>query len=136
VSSPLLSFVSATFQHHASTLNLKVDPSCAGAEVWVNSSDDPLEEMSFHLDKDEALLREAGEFAHPALATVTYLEAGIQVPTVVFGEEESLCVFPREGRQVAFAGALLHGCPGALRVREGGGGGRGRRGCGRRGGRP
>jgi hypothetical protein len=61
--------------------------SVLGAEFWVQvreSSDDrALSGLEFHFDKDEKALEEWDVFAHPALATATYLTRG-GAPLVVF----------------------------------------------------
>eukprot|EP00873_Tetraselmis_striata_P021620 jgi/Tetstr1/441884/TSEL_030094.t1 len=71
----------------------------------------PGDVIPWHHDKDELRLRRSGELAFPAVATVTYLST-CGSPTVVFGEAETLVCHPRAGNHLAFAGHLLHGCPG------------------------
>ena len=112
--SAIETFVRFLFFSHCKRLSLTVDPLVSGVEFWASSSSDPKDTMPYHYDKDEALLKSSGETAHPAVATVTYLEDCIQLPTVVFGEEETIVSFPRRGNHLCFAGSLLHGCPGAL----------------------
>ena len=48
---------------------------------------------------------------NPTISTVTYLTSNSERPTVVFGEQETLISFPRQGNHLAFSGKLLHGVP-------------------------
>ena len=86
-----------------------------GAEYWVQclaaaSSHEEPGSIPWHYDKDEGAMKVSGVVRHPAVATVTYLSTG-GVPTVVFGERQTLVSFPRAGNHLAFAGNFLHGCP-------------------------
>ena len=116
-----------------------------GVELWVQLrlASDALAErgLEFHFDKDENALQMWDVWAHPEVATATYLGDGSGAPLVVFAtasetaedeeEEEAaaaaaaaadaaptpsrgwLC-FPRRGRHVVFDGNLLHGVPSEL----------------------
>ena len=126
----LAAFAKAVFRFHAPRLGLMASPaeataSSGGAEFWVqcvegpgssssgSSSVDEAESIPWHYDKDEGRMRATGELRHPPVATVTYLTDG-GIPTVVFGERETLVSFPRAGNHLAFSGNLLHGCPSTL----------------------
>ena len=73
--------------------------------------------------QDEVLMRTSSTMRCPLLATVTYLTTCESLPTVVFGEEESIVSYPVRGNHLAFAGRLVHGVPETLRR----GGGRGKK---------
>lgn len=116
--------------------------SVVGAEFWTqlrSSADEPAKQgLSLHYDKDEVAVETWDIWAHPELATATYLTGG-GAPLLVFStcsrgdafssEEdatEGSCTaarasapspergwvcFPRAGRHVAFDGRMLHGVP-------------------------
>jgi len=119
----LAAFAQDVFWFHARRLGMACSSSStAGAEYWVqcvataaprqhgDTHAEEAEAIPWHCDKDEAQLKATGVLRHPAVATVTYLTSG-GVPTVVFGERQTLVSFPREGNHLAFVGNLLHGCP-------------------------
>ena len=114
----ILRFVEDVFNFHVSRLNLKVDAKVAGCEFWFHKTSSERESMDFHFDKDEQRLKILDEMVHPTLATITYLSDSIQLPTLIFGEEESILCFPHKGRHISFGGNLLHGCPHNLMIRK------------------
>ena len=109
-----------------------------GCEYWVqlrkSDDSDANRGLEFHFDKDEDALKTWDVWAHPELATATYIGDGGGAPLVVFAtssdfDDEAegdnatdgapspakgwLC-FPRRGRHATFAGNLLHGVPAEL----------------------
>ena len=110
-----------------------------GCEFWVqlrNSDDgDAGLGLEFHFDKDEDALKTWDVWAHPELATATYIGDGGGAPLVVFATSSDFeteadgaagatgaapspsngwVCFPRRGRHATFAGNLLHGVPAEL----------------------
>mmetsp|Transcript_31824 Transcript_31824/g.85000 ORF Transcript_31824/g.85000 Transcript_31824/m.85000 type:complete len:446 (-) Transcript_31824:44-1381(-) len=137
-------FALEVFRFHVKQLGwaagaLSGDMPKAGAEYWVQhrgvSDDVALDTINWHFDKDEELLESCGIFAHPLIATATYLTnhgapfVAVSAPIVQpgtdgstlepIGEEEVFFALPAVGRHVAFDGRLVHGCPSELTTSPG-----------------
>ena len=117
-SSPLERFVLSVFNFHTKRLNLRV-PIGAGAELWSQRLNIPARDfVPWHRDKDESAFASnpSSPPRHPTVSTVTYLNDNESAATFVFGENNALAVFGREGEHLAFDGRMLHG---VVRVGEG-----------------
>eukprot|EP01060_Flectonema_neradi_P012417 TRINITY_DN19235_c0_g1_i1.p1 TRINITY_DN19235_c0_g1~~TRINITY_DN19235_c0_g1_i1.p1 ORF type:complete len:321 (+),score=21.13 TRINITY_DN19235_c0_g1_i1:44-964(+) len=93
----------------------------SGVEWWVQVRGNSTEEgLGFHWDRDEELAVEQRKIKCPYVGTVTYI-TGIGAPTVVAdvaplssGSQKVTNLYvshPELGKQIAFKGDLLHGCP-------------------------
>jgi len=140
----LLGYVAEVLDHYLRTLRSKgLRRARCGAEFWVQQRSAG-QGINFHWDKDEALRDAAEVVIHPAVSTITYLSTGgaptvvLDVRTdggalpeggaeVSIGSERrpvqlggkparvsALVSWPREGKLLAFSGALLHGVPAQL----------------------
>jgi len=115
-------FARRVFDFHCERIGVKFDKEKSGCEWWVQIKDHD-GWIGFHWDKDEILLNEEDTFAHPQLATVTYLQGSGGAPTIITdhqidpsGEMIELAIldslqlsFPRLGKHLAFDGRFLHG---------------------------
>ena len=93
----------------------------SGVEWWVQVRGKTTEEgLGFHWDRDEELAVDKSIIKCPHIGTVTYI-TGLGAPTVVADvspfssgvqKVKNLYVsHPEIGKQIAFKGDLLHGCP-------------------------
>jgi len=115
-------FARSVFDFHCKRMGVKFDKEKSGCEWWVQVKDHD-GYIGFHWDKDEILLNDEDIFAHPQLATVTYLQGSGGAPTIITdhqinpnGEMVELAIldslqlsFPRLGKHLAFDGRFLHG---------------------------
>jgi len=114
-------FAKSVFDYHTQHW-VEFKKETSGCEWWVQIKNKG-EEIDFHWDKDECLLMQEKAFAHPQLATVTYLQGECGAPTIItdaqIGMEgeipEKLVLesvemsFPRRGKHLVFDGRVLHG---------------------------